>query len=190
MTQSAMCIPLWPARNGNTAHLVMCPFAGSSSSAFRHWQAEQLADCALSLVTWPGRDRLRHLEPLRSITQLAALLANELEASVSPDTPLLLAGHSMGAQVAFETCRLLEQRGLAPQGLIISGCHAPHLHSERQLSHRDDADFICALIFTPPRAITTTRPTSVRRCARLRCYCAAATIAKPPGSRSMPGVSG
>ncbi|END8704637.1 yersiniabactin biosynthesis thioesterase YbtT, partial [Escherichia coli] len=99
MTQSAMCIPLWPARNGNTAHLVMCPFAGGSSSAFRHWQAEQLADCALSLVTWPGRDRLRHLEPLRNITQLAALLANELEASVSPDTPLLLAGHSMGAQV-------------------------------------------------------------------------------------------
>ena len=78
MTQSAMCITLWPARNGNTAHLVMCPFAGGSSSAFRHWQAEQLADCALSLVTWPGRDRLRHLEPLRSITQLAALLANEL----------------------------------------------------------------------------------------------------------------
>ncbi|MCV5197832.1 thioesterase, partial [Escherichia coli] len=26
MTQSAMWIPLWPARNGNTAHLVMCPF--------------------------------------------------------------------------------------------------------------------------------------------------------------------
>ncbi|HEM6674324.1 TPA: hypothetical protein U2I07_004446, partial [Citrobacter koseri] len=50
MTQSVMCIPLWPARNGNTAHLVMCPFAGGSSSAFRHWQAEQLADCALSLV--------------------------------------------------------------------------------------------------------------------------------------------
>ena len=83
MTQSAMCIPLWPARNGNTAYLVMCPFAGGSSSAFRHWQAEQLADCALSL---------------------------------------------------------------APQGLIISGCHAPHLHSERQLSHRDDADFIAELI--------------------------------------------
>ncbi len=48
--------------------------------------------------------------------------------------------------MAFETCRLLEQRGLAPQGLIISGCHAPHLHSERQLSHRDDADFIAELI--------------------------------------------
>ncbi len=96
MTQSAMCIPLWPARNGNTAHLVMCPFAGGSSSAFRHWQAEQLADCALSLVT-AGRDRLRHLEPLRSITQLAALLANELEASVSPDTPLYSPGTAWGA---------------------------------------------------------------------------------------------
>lgn len=55
MTQSAMCIPLWPARNGNTAHLAMCPFAGGSSSAFRHWQAEQLADCALSLVTAGAR---------------------------------------------------------------------------------------------------------------------------------------
>ena len=144
--QSTMCIPLWPARNASTAHLVMCPFAGGSSSAFRRWRDHPMAEIALSLVTWPGRDRLRHLEPLRSITQLAALLANELEASVSPDTPLLLAGHSMGAQVAFETCRLLEQRGLAPQGLIISGCHAPHLHSERQLSHRDDADFIAELI--------------------------------------------
>lgn len=215
MTQSAMCIPLWPARNGNTAHLVMCTFAGGSDGAFRHWQAEQLADCALSLVTWPGRDRLRHLEPLQKHYTTGGA-TNRLEASVSPDTPLLLAGHSMGAQVAFETCRLLEQRGLAPQGLIISGCHAPHLHSERQLSHRDDADFIelidiggcspelrenqeclllhfflfCALIFTPPRAITTTRPTSVRRCARLRCYCAAATIAKPrPAGRCTASVA-
>ncbi|QDI07936.1 Surfactin synthase thioesterase subunit [Klebsiella electrica] len=144
--QSTMCIPLWPARSANTAHLVMCPFAGGSSSAFRHWRDAQMANCALSLVIWPGRDRLRHLALVRSIMQLAELLANELEETLSPDTPLLLAGHSMGAQVAFETCRLLEQRGHAPQGLIISGCHAPHLRSERQLSHRDDADFIAELI--------------------------------------------
>ncbi|MCW0135824.1 hypothetical protein OIU92_01450 [Escherichia coli] len=37
-------------------------------SAFRHWQAGQLADCALSSGDLAGRDRLRHLEPLRSIT--------------------------------------------------------------------------------------------------------------------------
>ncbi|ECA1950214.1 thioesterase [Salmonella enterica subsp. enterica serovar Virchow] len=145
MTQSSMCIPLWPARNADATHLVMCPFAGGSSSAFRHWREQQLVNCALSLVTWPGRDRLRHLAPVNSITQLAARLADELEATISPDAPLLLAGHSMGAQVAFETCRLLEQRGRKPQGLIISGCHAPHLRSERQLSHRDDADFIAEL---------------------------------------------
>mgnify|MGYP000104231780 FL=1 len=96
--QSAMCIPLWPARNASTAHLVMCPFAGGSSSAFRRWRDHPMAEIALSLVTWPGRDRLRHLAPLSSITQLASLLADELEESVSPDAPLLLAGHSMGAQ--------------------------------------------------------------------------------------------
>ncbi len=54
-----------------------------------------MANCALSLVIWPGRDRLRHLAPVRSITQLAELLTNELEETLSPDTPLLLAGHSM-----------------------------------------------------------------------------------------------
>ena len=56
--QSAMCIPLWPARNASTAHLVMCPFAGGSSSAFRRWRDHPMAEIALSLVTWPGRDRL------------------------------------------------------------------------------------------------------------------------------------
>jgi pimeloyl-ACP methyl ester carboxylesterase len=191
------------------------PFAGGSSSAFRRWRDHPMAEIALSLVTWPGRDRLRHLAPLSSITQLASLLADELEESVSPDAPLLLAGHSMGAQVAFETCRLLEQRA-SPQGLIISGCHAPHLHSRRRLSDRDDADFIaelidiggcspelrktrsycryfflfCALIFTLLSTITTTRSTIFRRCARLRCSCAAAAIVKPPGRRWRPGVRG
>ncbi|MCW0135823.1 thioesterase domain-containing protein [Escherichia coli] len=69
-----------------------------------------------------------------------------MEASVSPDTPLYSPGTSMGRRWRLKPARLLEQRGLAPQGLIISGCHAPHLHSERQLSHRDDADFIAELI--------------------------------------------
>ncbi|MFO5701975.1 thioesterase domain-containing protein, partial [Klebsiella pneumoniae] len=48
--------------------------------------------------------------------------------------------------VVHEPWRPVVQRGRAPHGLIISGCHAPHLHSERQLSHRDDADFIAELI--------------------------------------------
>ena len=82
--QSAMCIPLWPARNASTAHLVMCPFAGGSSSAFRSWRDHPMAEIALSLVTWPGRDRLRHLAPLSSITQLASLLADERAYRLTP----------------------------------------------------------------------------------------------------------
>ncbi|MFQ9949369.1 MAG: thioesterase domain-containing protein [Escherichia coli] len=66
----------------------------AAAVAFRHWQAEQLADCALSLVTAGARSPSPS-GTAQNITQLAALLANELEASVSPDTPLLLAGHSM-----------------------------------------------------------------------------------------------
>lgn len=112
MTQSAMCIPLWPA---GTAILRIWSCALSLAAAvarFATGKLEQLADCALSLVTWPGRDRLRHLEPLRSITQLAALLANELEASVSPDTPLLLAGHSMGRRWRLKPADFWSNGGL------------------------------------------------------------------------------
>ncbi|NYY74519.1 hypothetical protein DMH88_10250 [Escherichia coli] len=47
--------------------------------------------------------------------------------------------------MAFETCRLLEQRGLRHRTDYFR-VPCPHLHSERQLSHRDDADFIAELI--------------------------------------------
>ena len=164
-------------------------------------------------MTWPGRDRLRHLAPL-SITQLASLLADELEESVSPDAPLYLPGTAWAHRWRLKPAGFWNN-GASPQGLIISGCHAPHLHSRRRLSDRDDADFIaelidiggcspelqenkellslfflfCALIFTLLSTITTTRSTIFRRCARCAAR-AAAAIVKPPGRRWRPGVRG
>jgi thioesterase component of yersiniabactin synthetase len=103
-----------------------------------------MANCALSLVIWPGRDRLRHLAPLSSITQLASLLANELEETYRLTPRFYSPGTAWALRWRLKPADFWN-KGLA-QGLIISGCHAPHLHSRRQLSDRDDADFIAELI--------------------------------------------
>lgn len=134
-------------------HLVMCPFAGGSSAAFRSWQTldASVLDVALdiSLVVYPGRDQRMQEACASSIAQLADELAAALMAETAdradrcrPLAPsLILAGHSMGAQLAFETCLRLERSARAPRALVLSGCHAPHLRPRRRLSGLDDFAF-------------------------------------------------
>ncbi|OKP03209.1 yersiniabactin synthetase, thioesterase component [Xenorhabdus eapokensis] len=127
--------------------LLICPFAGGSSSAFRQWSVLENPDIAVSLVIYPGRDSRMNEHAVTRITPLAQSLADVIR-SLTPAQreKLILAGHSMGAQVAFETCRCLEQYNCAPKALVLSGCHAPHLQSRRQLSGLPDHEFIEQLI--------------------------------------------
>ncbi|WP_099113342.1 thioesterase domain-containing protein [Xenorhabdus miraniensis] len=127
--------------------LLICPFAGGSSSAFRQWSTLESSDIAVSLVIYPGRDSRMNERAVTSIAPLAQSLF-DLIVSFTPAQRenLILAGHSMGAQVAFETCRRLEQHSCFPKALVLSGCHAPHLQSRRQLSGLSDHEFIEQLI--------------------------------------------
>ncbi|MDT6964443.1 alpha/beta fold hydrolase [Cupriavidus sp. SZY C1] len=145
---SAMLTPwLRPSGAAPSPWLVMCPFAGASAGAFRPWQSLNDAGIAISLAVYPGHDHRMREPPATSVEALADALAREIvRASDRCGAPLLLAGHSMGAQVAFETCRRLEADGVQPAGLVLSGCHAPHLHGRRRLAHLDDAAFVDALI--------------------------------------------
>ena len=142
MSTSSLLTPLVDSPSG-PFHLIMCPAAGGSSSAFQTWRA--LAPAAqlpsLTLVTYPGRDRLRHRPPAQSIEALADTLADTL-GGLNQRMPLVMAGHSMGAQVAFETCARLRGSAHAPQSLVISGCHAPHKRGRRQLRTLNDSAFI------------------------------------------------
>ncbi|BBG29573.1 thioesterase II family protein [Zymobacter palmae] len=142
MSTSSLLTPLVDNANG-PFHLIMCPFAGGSGSAFQTWRAltpsRQLP--SLTLVTYPGRDRLRNRPPAQSIEVLADQLADTLS-MLDPRMPVVMAGHSMGAQVAFETCARLHGSPHAPQALVISGCHAPHEQGRRQLRSLNDSAFI------------------------------------------------
>lgn len=142
---SGLLRPLVTASEPAALHLLVCPFAGASSSAFRDWRRLDDLGLDITLVTYPGRDHRMGEPCAEQIAPLADLLVDAIR--VLPHSqPLLLAGHSMGAQVAFETCARLERDGTPPAGLVLSGCHAPHLESRRRLSHLDDQAFIEQLV--------------------------------------------
>jgi medium-chain acyl-[acyl-carrier-protein] hydrolase len=79
----------------------------------------------------------------------AAALAEGLFAEMSPylDRPYVLAGHSVGAVIAFELARLARARGRpAPAALIVSGARSPGTpRRESDLHPLPEAEFVTAL---------------------------------------------
>ncbi|WP_256125151.1 thioesterase II family protein [Photorhabdus luminescens] len=127
--------------------LLICPFAGGSTSAFQHWSTLENSEIAASLVIYPGRDSRMNENAVTSIVPLAQSLSDLMASFTSAQREnLILVGHSMGAQVAFETCQRLEQQGCSPKALVLSGCHAPHLQSRRKLSGLPDHEFLEQLV--------------------------------------------
>jgi len=135
-----------PGQTSDGLHLLLCPFAGGSAGAFRRWRELHPVVMQVSLVVYPGRDQRMNETCMTSIAALARSVQEHIEATGMNTRRLVVAGHSMGAQVAYEVCANLERSHLAPRGLVISGCHAPHLRSRRPLSHLTDRAFFEQLI--------------------------------------------
>ncbi|MFI1648582.1 alpha-hydroxy-acid oxidizing protein [Streptomyces avidinii] len=110
------------ARPDATARLVCFPHAGGAANAFTALSAGLPEDIELLAVQYPGRQDRRAEPCAEEIGELAAGVAGAL-ASRS-DLPLFLLGHSMGALVAFETARLLEEHGTVAR-LFVSAARPP-----------------------------------------------------------------
>ncbi|MER6957546.1 alpha/beta fold hydrolase [Streptomyces sp. NPDC000618] len=109
-----------------TMRLLCLPYAGGGASAYRGWAAELPADIELWSVQPPGRED-RVLTP--PIDRMDDLL-NALVPAVVPhlDRPFALFGHSMGAVVAWELARALQQLEVgSPVRLFVSGCVPPQI---------------------------------------------------------------
>lgn len=120
------------------------PHAGGSASAFR-LLAEELAGSAEVLAAqYPGRqDRLRE-EPVTDIGRLADALAGAVLGQAAG--PCAFFGHSMGAVLAYETARRIEERGVpGPVHLFLSGRGAPAGQPSGHDRLRTDADIIAAV---------------------------------------------
>jgi surfactin synthase thioesterase subunit len=117
------CLPWFhPLREGTGHRLVFFPCAGESASSGWVLDGAVPADWSVWSVQYPARGpRLRELLP-GSIRELAE---GCLPALLPIPDRIVLFGHSFGAYVAYDTARLLAERGHDVAGLVVSGTAAP-----------------------------------------------------------------
>ncbi|MFD7833926.1 thioesterase II family protein [Streptomyces sp. NPDC059761] len=127
MTETLQGTSAWIRRfqpSPDAPHRLVCfPHAGGAAT-FWFPMAQALApEVDVLAVQYPGRQDRRSEPCIEDIETLAAHAAEEVLAW--SDRPVTLFGHSMGAMVAFETARRLEERGRPAAGLVVSGMRAP-----------------------------------------------------------------
>jgi isopentenyl diphosphate isomerase/L-lactate dehydrogenase-like FMN-dependent dehydrogenase/surfactin synthase thioesterase subunit len=130
-------------RQAPAARLVCFPHAGGAADAFAALAGALPDDVEVLTVQYPGR-RERGSEPCAA--DIAAL-ATEAARFLAPytDRPLSLLGHSMGALVAFETTRLLEQTRTVHR-LFVSAARPPSEDwEERDLDAMTDTEIVAEL---------------------------------------------
>lgn len=104
--------------------LVCFPYAGGGAGVFATWRKPLPEWVDLLAVTLPGRGARMMEAPVRNMDALIPYLAE----ATSNLGPCVFFGHSMGAFMAYETAKLLQQSGqTTPLKLIVSGQRAPHL---------------------------------------------------------------
>lgn len=138
--------------------LFCLPFAGAGPQSFHPWVEELPESVELVTVYLPGRGRRFHEAPFTMVPRLVHNLCDELALWLQDDKPFALFGHSLGAILAFETCRELRRRGsLLPGHLLVSGHGAPQRAAiGRRLSGLSDDEVVGTLRGfqgTPPEVL-------------------------------------
>jgi pyochelin biosynthesis protein PchC len=113
------------------ARLVCFPHAGGSASYFFPLSQAMAPSVEVLALQYPGRQDRMAEQPLTSIRDFARHAFEALQPWA--DLPLVFFGHSMGATIAFEVARLLEQADISLQGLFVSGRRAPTTHRDERV---------------------------------------------------------
>ncbi|TQK97445.1 pyochelin biosynthetic protein PchC [Streptomyces puniciscabiei] len=116
--------------------LVCFAHAGGSAAAFRSWSMGP--DVEVVGVQYPGRaDRFGDPFP-ESLEQLGRDVGEAI--AMLDERPTALFGHSLGALVAYEAARHLEEIGQEPVHLFASACRSPQVADSRpSIAELDDA---------------------------------------------------
>ena len=144
MTTASPDTELWlrryaPAPEADTV-LVCFPHAGGSATFYASMARALAPAIEVLAVQYPGRQDRRATPCIGDLGTLAAAVLP----SIMPWTGrrIALFGHSMGAVVAFETARRLEEAGVDIASLIVSGRRAPSRHRDEVVHRRDDEGMI------------------------------------------------
>lgn len=121
--------------------------AGGSETDFFGWPARLHPYIQAHPIQLPGRGK-RFLE--QSFTAMP-LLVREISKTIldKPGLPFAFFGHSLGALIAFELARHLQQHGSQqPTHLFVSGCNSPTMLKEPLYLHRMPDDQLIAELKT------------------------------------------
>lgn len=131
-----------PKPNASAAIRLFCiPHAGGGASMFYPWLSQLPSEVELCLIQLPGRENRLWEQPLTDLLSLVRVLLPLLHPYLG--IPFALFGHSMGALIAFELARQLQQRGAAPSHLFVAGREAPQLPNLASPLHSlPEAEFI------------------------------------------------
>lgn len=125
--------------------LVCMPHAGGSASVYAPLARKLSEALDVLAVQYPARQDRRAEPPADSILDLATRIADRL-AAMADDRPYALFGHSMGALVAYETARILQNGSTPPPTrLFLSGRGAPGPTPARHDQLEGDAEILAAV---------------------------------------------
>lgn len=121
------------------------PYAGGGAAAWHPWGARLAGTAELAALRPPGRESRLREEPGTRWEPLVDRLLADMEPYL--DRRYALAGHSLGALLAFELARLARARGRPePGALIVSGARPPGApRREPDLHALPDAEFLAEL---------------------------------------------
>jgi surfactin synthase thioesterase subunit len=110
-----------PRRGGS--RVVCFPHAGGWATFFRGWGAATKGDVEVWAVQYPGRADRGREQPIDDVDRLAEAATAEIMPLLDRD--LVLFGHSMGATVAYEVLRRIEQIVPDPGTILAPSASAP-----------------------------------------------------------------
>lgn len=132
-------------QNKAKLRLFCLPFAGGGASLYRPWTTALAPDIEVCPIQLPARENRYSEKPITDAYQLAETIATQIIPFT--DRPYAIFGHSMGALLAYEVARVLENQKIRPPEVLFLSAHrAPHMPRKRDLLHSlPDAQFIQSL---------------------------------------------
>ncbi|WP_046754915.1 thioesterase II family protein [Kordia jejudonensis] len=105
--------------------IIALPFAGGSKHSFNYLRKE-LENKSIDLVGIGYFDSVKNNKyHKKTIQEVAAIILKSILPIIA-DEPYVVYGHSMGALVGYEICKIIAQKNLPlPLKLVVSGRNAP-----------------------------------------------------------------
>ncbi|PHQ53087.1 hypothetical protein BLA24_03780, partial [Streptomyces cinnamoneus] len=192
-----------PRRRAGRDPCGLLPPTGAHGASFAGWRAALPAGTALALVAPPGRGSRMDEEPVTGMAAYADAVAAGLR-TAARGRRLVLVGVSLGALLAYETCRRLLDADVPVARLcVVAGQTPGDFHGDGGELTADDARaFVLRTGLTDPELLAdpdfedVLLPRSSPTCAcpaattagtRPRCPCGCGRCGPPTTSTSAPG---